>query len=98
MSEASARKWDEAIQEELDSWYRKMKTFPSREPTDILLLLSGWTARASEIRGMLWRINTTRASQIRIREIEPFLQECDRQFKIHSRIVSTREIEVKMQY
>jgi hypothetical protein len=92
--------WKESLQEEIDGYYDIMKSFSSEvmEPTDIFMYLSAWTARMSEIKGQLWRGNDNAdASQFRIREVEPFIQECERQFKYHSRRFSGMEFDAKLQ-
>lgn len=92
--------WSEVLQEELDGYYRIMREFKTgkKSPSDIFLCLSGWTARMSEVKGQLFRENTTLASQLRIREVEPFIMECERQFKYHSRRFSGMEFNAKLDH
>lgn len=89
----------EMIREEIDGYYRVMKTFadPATDPQDVYLYLSGWTSRMSELKGQLHRTDSAIASQLRIREIEPFIDECERQFRYHSRRMSAWEAEAKLQ-
>lgn len=90
--------WSQALQEELDHYYVIMRTFKDgkRPPSEIFLCLSGWTARLSEVKGQLHRENTALASQLRIREVEPFIEECERQYKYHSRRFSGMEFNAKL--
>lgn len=92
--------WKERLQEEIDSYYELMRKFESEDmhPNDVFMYLSAWTARMSEVKGQLWRSNSAETSQIRIREVEPFIQECERQFKYHSRRFSGMEFDAKLQH
>lgn len=92
--------WRDVLQEEIDRYYELMRSFESENmhPNDIFMYLSAWTARMSEVKGQLWRSNSTETSQIRIREVEPFIQECERQFKYHSRRFSGMEFDAKLQH
>lgn len=84
-------------QVELDTYYRVMQQLGAMDPSEVMLRLSSWSARASEIRSQLVRVDSRRTTAFRTREVDPFLEECDRQFKIHSRLQSLRELEWKMQ-
>lgn len=85
------------VQVELDGYYVEMKQFLSMEPTEIYMKLAAWSARASEIRSRLVRQESRKAQAFRTREVDPFIDECDRQFKIYSRIQSCRQQEWDMQ-
>lgn len=86
----------ERIREELDHYMERMQAFGQLEPDEIYIILSSFTARATEIKVQLSRTDTARANAIRNREIEPFLIECDRQFKYYSRIQTSRELDFKI--
>lgn len=58
--------------------------------------LSQFSARASEIRSQLGTQESRREAAFRIRIIDPFIEECDRQFKIHSRIQAIREMDARL--
>lgn len=83
----------ERLRGELDGYYRAMQGFVSLEPDQVMLQLSAFSARASEIRTHLSRSDGRLSNAFRTREIEPFIDECDRQFKLHSRILSQRELD-----
>lgn len=83
-------------QHELDEYYKVMNHLNVIEPSDVLQKLSSWSARASEMRGQLMRVDSRKSNAFRTREVDPFLTECDRQFKIHSRLQSLREFDWKM--
>lgn len=82
--------------DEMGSYYQTMKQFNDMEPTDVLQALSSFSARASEIRSMLQRVDSKRSYALRTKHIDPFIEECDRQFKVHSRIQSIRETDYKL--
>lgn len=86
----------EVYQGELDDYFAEMRGLNGMEPTQVLQKLSSWSARASEIRSQLVRVDSRRSNSFRTREIDPFLEECDRQFRIHSRLQSVRETEWRM--
>src|SRR4051812_39893942 len=81
----------DAVRHELDGYYGEMKDFAGCEPDEIFMKLAGWSARASEIRSQLVRQEGRRAQALRTREVEPFLDEIDRQFRLHSRVQAVRE-------
>lgn len=86
----------EWLREEMDGYLEQMKQFHHMPVDEVFRLLSGWTARATELRIQLNRSDNQRASSFRTKEIEPFLEECERQFKFHSRIQATHELDLKM--
>lgn len=93
---SSEKSHTDNILDEIDSYYRRMKEFNDLEPTEVLQLLSSFSARASEIRSVLQRVDSKRSYAVRTKHIDPFIEECDRQFKVHSRIQSIRETDFKL--
>jgi hypothetical protein len=65
-------------------------------PDEIFVRLAGMSARLSEIRFQVVRSDQRVLQAFRTREIDPFLEEVDRQFKIFSRIQTVKEWELKM--
>lgn len=92
---ASTREVDlvRAWRSELDSYFARMKDFSVIEPDEVFRELSAMSARVSEIRGYLVRSQTRLANTFRTQEIDFFLQECDRQFKLYSRIMAIRTLD-----
>ena len=88
-----ARVDKEAFRKEFDEYFEIMTTFPGMDPSEILMTISAFSARASQIRMHIVRDEDKLLGLFRTREIDPFLQECDRQFKIWSRLVSIKQIE-----
>lgn len=81
---------------ELDDYYETMRKFQAIEINDIFMALSAFSARASEIRSLLVRDQSRAANGFRTQEIDPFLAEVDRQFKVWSRIQAINELEVRL--
>lgn len=52
---------------------------------EILRALAAMSGRASEVRCHLMRTESRRGQGFRTRELDPFIEELDRQFKIWSR-------------
>lgn len=75
----------DAYRDELDDFYAQMREFQNLEIDEIFMTLAGMSARASEIRGLLQRMQTKVATNMKCQEIDPFLSEVDRQFKDWSR-------------
>lgn len=85
-----------SLQGELDTYYARMRDFPQQDVTDVFMALAACTARASEVRGYLSRQSSKRIDSFRTRELDPFIDECDRQFKIWSRMQSVRQLEADL--
>lgn len=81
---------------ELDDIYELLPKFPTYEPDQVLLLISGWLARLTGIRAELQRSETTRANKLRTKEVDPLIDALDQQFKIHSRLIAMRELDFKV--
>lgn len=84
------------IRDELDSYFVTLKRLNSIPPEEVFAFLSGVSARLVEVRGQCWRSESRRLSGLRVHEVEPLLEEIDRQFRIHSRIQSVRQFELDM--
>lgn len=81
---------------ELDEIYSEIAGFPGMEPDQVLLSCSGWLARLVGIRADLQRSGSHRANALRTKEIDPLMEGLDMQFKIHSRLISVRELDFKV--
>lgn len=86
----------EDLQAELDGYYEEMKTL-GELPDVVFLKLAAWSARASEIRSRCVRQESRKMQAFRTREIDPFLEEVDRQYRFYSRIVSVRGQEIQLE-
>jgi hypothetical protein len=84
----------EKIRAELDSFYDIMNSFSSLDPSEIFQSLAAFTARASYMRSQIMRLPENRMmTNFRTKELDPFIEECDRQFKFWSRYQSVQAYE-----
>lgn len=81
---------------ELDDMRARIVGFAQVDPGDILVALAGISARLAEIRAVLMRENTQKATALRTREVDPLCEEVDRQFRIWSRRIAWMEWEYKV--
>jgi hypothetical protein len=77
----------------LKEMYDFHNLYDSRE---ILRTLSAFSARASWMRNLAIRSTKNEIIRFRLDEIDPFLEEVERQFKIYSRLISANEFEYKL--
>lgn len=84
---------------EIDDAFDDIKTFHQREPDEVFRLVSGHSARLAELRGRTQRIEDRAPiwKTIRTREIEPALDELNKQFQIASRLLSVRDLDYRME-
>lgn len=87
----------EKLRPELVGYLKEMHKFQDDPDLNgILRKLSGFSARASWMRNIVVRSQINEIVRFRIDEIDPFLSEVDRQFKIYSRILSSNQFELDM--
>lgn len=86
----------DAWRAEIDAFYREMRKFDSMDLHSVFMRLSAFSARAAEMRTQLARDDSRRAASMRTKEIEPFLNDLEFQFKVHSRAHSVQEMDFKM--
>lgn len=84
------------LRDELDGYFATMQKFEALDPVEVMFLISAMSARVAELRSHMVRQESRSANAFRTKELEPFLEECERQFKIHSRIQSMRDMEFRM--
>ncbi len=85
-----------ALRAEVDEYFSLMKRFHEMEPDEIFMKLSSITARAAEIRIALVRRESRRCTALRTKEIDPLIEQVDRQFRMWSRILAVKEIDVRL--
>lgn len=83
--------------QEIDGYYLDMAVFGQQEADEIFMKLSAWTARASHIRSQINRSESKVLQNFRIKQIDPFLEECDRQFKVWSRAFAVQSLDWNLQ-
>jgi hypothetical protein len=82
---------------ELDNYYREMQDFDKIDPGQIFKRLAAMSARASFIRSKIVRRSQgPDVNNFRTKEIDPFIAEVDRQFKVWSRYLSVVQIDWEM--
>jgi len=89
----------DSVRKEVDDAFADMKTFHNMEPDEVMRMCGGHSARLSEIRVQINRIEVIARQwkPIREREIEPAIDELKQQYLIASRLHSVRELDFKMQ-
>jgi hypothetical protein len=80
-------------QAEIDGFYVQMRDFNELDLRGVLANLAAMSARASYMRSLVIRNEGRQAAAFRTRQIEPFLEEVDRQFKTWSRLQSVIQME-----
>ena len=73
-----------------------LKQLGSLDIEEVFLRLAAITARLTEIRIHLHRVDSRRFTALRTREVDPLLDEADRQFRIFSRLQAVRTFEFEM--
>lgn len=85
-----------AIQVEVNDYLRRLKDLNASPPVEVFQTLSAISARVAEIRNRLVRTDNRRFTALRTKEIDPLIEEVDRQFKFHSRIQAVRDSEMRL--
>lgn len=88
----------DVAREEIDDAFADVREFYTKEPDEVIRLCSGHSARLSELRVRIQRVEDMRREwrNVRTREIEPALDELERQYTYASRLHSIRELDFKM--
>lgn len=90
---SAEQEWVIEVRGEIDDYMvllRKLRSLPAEQ---VFMELSGITARLAELRLACVRSESRRLTALRSREIDPLIEEADRQFRFHSRIQAVRQIE-----
>lgn len=89
----------EQVREEVDEVFKDARSFYNREPDEVMRLIAGHSARLAELRVRIHRVeNIQRQWQaVRTREIEPAMDELQKQFQLASRLLTVRELDFKME-
>lgn len=93
---ADERKAIETLRNELDEYYDIAKRFHLLEPDQVLLQVSGISARLVEIRATLHRSGSQRATKFRTAEIDPLLDNLRLQAQLHSRLIAVRDLDFRL--
>jgi hypothetical protein len=85
--------WVIEVRGEIDDYMVTLRKLRSMLPEQVFMELSGITARLAELRLTCVRSESRRLAALRTRELDPLIEECDRQFRFHSRIQAVRTME-----
>lgn len=90
----------DSVRTEIDDAFADMKTCHNLNPDEAMRIASGHSARLSELRVRIQRVEDylREWKNVRTREVEPALEELERQYTIASRLHSVRELDWKMEY
>lgn len=87
-----------SIRQELADAWADMGTLVNREPDEIMRMCGGHAARIAELRKNALAVDEWRiARDLRVREIEPCLEELRWQWSNGSRLHSTRELDWRIE-
>lgn len=82
--------------EEIETYFVTISQFPHMDMAEVLLNIAAMSARAAELRQRFVRDASQRSQAFRTRELDPFLDALDLQFRIYSRVASVRQFEWDM--
>lgn len=85
-----------AYAKELDLYYAGCNTFEGMEPDEVMQRIAAMVARLTEIRARLHRLGTTRATQLRTKEVDPLLDSLKLLFSIYSRLLASRQFDFEV--
>lgn len=87
------------VRVEVDDAFKHMNEFHNLEPDEIMRYASGYSARLSYIRVQAMRVEDWDRpwKNVRMRELEPCIEELREQWKNASRLLSVRELDWKME-
>lgn len=85
------------IEAELDAVLAETRRFWSLQPDQVMQMCAAFTARLTELEVLLHRAETRdrQYKQIRTLQVHKILDECERQFKIASRLVEVRRQDIE---
>ena len=86
------------IERELDGIALAIRSFSLKQPDQIMRECAAYSARLTEIEVLLHRVESLdrQYRQVRTMQVDKFLQELDRQFKIASRLVEVMRQDLEL--
>lgn len=89
----------DTVRQEVDDAFADMRTFHNCEPDECMRMSGGHSARLSELRVKIMRIEDFKREwrNVRVREVEPALEALEVQWRNASRLHSVRELDWKME-
>lgn len=88
----------DVVEAEIDRMNRLVRSFWKMEPDEVMRASSALSARCTELYVNLHRVEGKDRAyrQVRTQHVVPLLDELDRQFKTHSRMVEIRKQDLEM--
>lgn len=86
----------ENAREILIDYVDQMRNFKKLDSQDVFLKLSEFSATATYFRSTICKREDRKKAAFRTHDIEPFIAEVERQFKIWSRLVSSQNLDWEM--
>lgn len=87
------------IERELDLIAAAVRAFHQRQPDQVMREIAAYSARLTELSVLLHRVEGTQGRQytrIRTQQVERFLAELDRQYRIASRMVEVQRQDLEL--
>lgn len=86
------------IEDELDGIAVAMRTFHVKQPDQVMREVAAYTARLTELCVLLHRVEALdrQYTRIRTQQVERFLAELERQYRIASRLVEVQRQDLNM--
>lgn len=86
----------DAVEDEIDLVLRTLRGFWDVEPDQVMRMVAALSARLTELAVHLFRLEGKREwKQVRTMQVDKALAECDRQFKIASRLLEVRRQDIE---
>lgn len=86
----------EGWRDEVRTYLHEMQSFDRNTPDQTFMKLAAYTARASEIRSLTFDLDTRANTAFRTKHLDPFIDECERQFRYWSRVVTVQQTEIDL--
>lgn len=88
----------EQIQDELDEIAAHIRSFFVKQPDEVMVECSAYTARLTEISVLLHRVEglDRQYRQVRTMQVQRYLDELDRQYKTASRLLEVQKMDLAM--
>lgn len=88
----------EQIECELDAIAARIRSFHTMQPDTVMRMCAAYSARLTELEVLLHRVETKDRTyrQVRTMQVDRFLSELDRQFKVASRLVEVQRQDIDM--
>lgn len=89
----------EDVREEADRIQSHLHALYQMEPDMAMRVLSAYSSRLTEMGRLLFRLEVSDRTYARLRtmDVSPLLEEIDRQFKLHSRMLEARAQDLSME-